>query len=315
MSFRKKIVLVLGNTGFLGSHVIKILRKKKTYKVFGASSSLGQNFLEFQKTCKFLKKIRPDYILNCASFGGSLHYVMKNPATIINNNAKIILNLYSSTLQLRKKPKIINAMANCSYAANVNIQKESNWLDGPVHDSVFSFGNITRMKYFVSKAWFDQYKTKSVNLIFGGLYGPNDHLEDHRLHAFDGIILRMTKAKMSGKKNFDIWGTGKPIREWIYIEDAAKAMVEAMKIKDNNPKPINVSQNLSLSINKIAEVAKKYLKFNCKIKHDLKFKDGAYKKILQRSKRYSQLFPNFKFTNFDESVKRTVKYYEEALKK
>ena len=311
---RKKIAIVLGNTGFLGGHVEKILRKKKNLKVIGASSSLGQNFLEYTKTSKFLKDTKPDYILNCASFGGSLHYVMNNPATIINNNAKIVLNLYSSILELKKKPKIINAMANCSYAGSVNIQKESNWLNGPVHDSVFSFGNITRMKYFVSKAWYDQHKINTVNLIFGGLYGPNDHLEDHRLHAFDGIILRMTKAKFKKKKKFSIWGTGKPIREWIYVEDAAKAMVLALNIKEKNPSPINFSQNISLSINKIAEVAKRYLKFDCKIEHDLKFKDGAFKKVLQRSKRYKKLFPNFKFTNFDKSVKKTVSYYEQALK-
>ena len=310
----KKRVIILGSTGFLGKHVVEILKKKKKYITIKAAASKGQDFTKKQSTVKFIKRNKPDFILNCASYGGSVHHVMKNPAAVINNNLQILLNLYSSISMLKKKPKVINAMANCSYSNTVNLQKETNWLNGPVHESVYSFGNVTRMKYFVARAWQDQYKIRSINLIFGGLYGPGDHMEDHRLHAFDGIILRMVRAKKKREKIFKIWGSGKPIREWIYVEDAARAMVEAINIRNNDTNPINISQNLSLTINKIAQVSKKFLNFKCKITNDLSFKDGAYKKILKRSPRFKKFFPNFRFTNFTLSVKKTVNYYQNKTK-
>ena len=310
---KKKIVMVLGATGFLGSHVCKILSKSNKYKIVKASISKGQDFSDYKKTKKFFNKIKPDVVLNCASFGGSVHHVMKNPALVIKNNMLILINLYECASKMKKKPFIVNALANCSYPHKLNVQKEKRWLDGPVHNSVYSFGNITRMKYFVSKGYFDQHKVKSINLIFGGIYGPGDHLVDDRLHAFDGIILRMSKAKLANSKYFSIWGSGKPIREWIYVKDAAMAMVKALKIKKTILEPINVSQKLVLSINKIANVTKKALGFNGIITHDNSFQDGAYKKVLAREKSFLKNFPKFTFTKFDVAVKNTVKYYLSEL--
>ena len=309
---KKKVIMVLGATGFLGSHVCELLKGQK-YKIVKASISAGQDFLNFENTYKFFKRIKPDVVLNCASFGGSVHHVMKNPALVIKNNMLILINLYECASKMKKKPFIVNAMANCSYPHKLDVQKEKRWLDGPVHNSVYSFGNITRMKYFVSKGYFDQYKVKSINLIFGGIYGPGDHLVDNRLHAFDGIILRMVKAKLENLKYFSIWGSGKPIREWIYVKDAAKAMVKALKIKKTILEPINVSQKLVLSINKIAQITKKALSFNGVIKHDRSFQDGAFKKVLAREKSFLKNFPKFTFTKFDVAVKDTVKYYLNEL--
>ena len=312
---KKKIIMVLGASGFLGSHVCKILYKKKKYKVVKASISGGQDFLNSKKTEKFFYKTKPDVVINCASFGGSVHHVMKNPAFVIKNNMLILINLYECASKMIKKPIIINALANCSYPHKLEIQNEKRWLDGPVHNSVYSFGNITRMKYFVSRGYFDQHKVKSINLIFGGIYGPGDHLVDDRLHAFDGIILRMAKAKLANSKYFSIWGSGKPIREWIYVKDAAKAMVGALNIKKLSLEPINVSQRLVLSINKIAKVTKKALEFEGAITHDKSFQDGAYKKVLAREKRFYRNFPKFTFTKFDKAVKETVDYYLSELNK
>ena len=154
---KKKKIIILGSSGFLGSHVYKILSKNKFYKVIKASSSNGQNFLYSNKTRQFISKIKPEIIINCASYGGSVHHVMKNPAFVIKNNLLILVNLYEAAEKLEKKPLIINTLANCSYAAKLDTQTENEWLNGPVHESVYSYGSITRMKYFVSKAWFEQY--------------------------------------------------------------------------------------------------------------------------------------------------------------
>ena len=104
-------------------------------------------FFKFKENRKVFYKTKPDVVINCASFGGSVHHVMKNPAFVIKNNMLILINLYECASKMIKKPLIINALANCSYPHKLEIQNEKRWLDGPVQFRI-SFGNITRMKYF-----------------------------------------------------------------------------------------------------------------------------------------------------------------------
>ena len=142
----KKRVIVLGSTGFLGKHVVEILKRKKKYVTIKAAASKGQ--ILKQSTVKFIKN-KPDFILNCASYGGSVHHVMKNPAAVINNNLQILLNLWLNFYA--EKAKVINAMANCSCQTLLTF-KRNQLVERAIHESVYSFGNVTRMKYFVARA-------------------------------------------------------------------------------------------------------------------------------------------------------------------
>jgi GDP-L-fucose synthase len=305
-------ILILGATGFLGKSLVKSLKDK--HKIYQISKSKNIDLTNIKKSKNFFFKNNPDVIINCAGYGYSVHYISSHPHEILDNNLRINLNIYEIVRKMKKKPKIINILCNCSYPGGTKIQNEKKWSEGKVHESVYTSGNIHRLRYLISKASYQQYGIKSINLIFGGFFGPGDHLADDRLHALDGIVLRMTQAKKKNLKNFYIYGSGKPVREWIFIEDAVKIVIKALKINDAVIEPINITNNLSLSINNIALITKKYLNFKGKLIHNKKFKDGdLIKKMDKKSYRFRKYFNKFKFQNFNTSMKKTIEYYKSKV--
>ena len=130
------------------------------------------------------------------------------------------------------------------------------------------------------------------------------------MHAFDGIIFRMIQALKKKSKTFKIYGSGKPIREWIYIDDAVKAIEIALKIKSPIINPLNVTNNYSISVNKIAKTAKQLINFKGKLFNDLSYKDGdLIKRMAKQTKIYKKYFNKLKFTPINISILKTLKYY------
>ncbi len=307
-------VLILGSKGFLGSALRSKLSNIKKYKVFQISKSLNINLVNYDKSYSHIRKINPDVIVNCAGYGLSLNYISRYPSSILKNDLAIHLNVYKVAEKLKKKPKIINILCNCSYPGGKKIQKESEWDSNKVHNSVYVPGNIHRLRQIISKASFEENKIKSINLLIGGLFGPGDHLNENRLHAFDGIIYRMTNAKKKKLKIFKVFGSGKPVREWIYIDDVVKAIIIALKINDPILNPINITNNFTLSINDIAKKVKFLLNYDGKILNDLNYKDGdLIKKMDKQSSNFKKYFKKLKFTELKFSILKTIKYYEKKI--
>ena len=139
-------ILVLGGTGFIGEKVYERL-VKEGHTVSRTSKTLGLDLLDYQSFRNFLEKENPDLIYNLASHGGSMMYVRKYAADVYGDNLQMNLNVYRAVLDYNPKIKIIQPFSNCSYPGDSSIQLEENWLDGGVHDSVFSFGNSKRAIY------------------------------------------------------------------------------------------------------------------------------------------------------------------------
>ena len=111
-----------------------------------------------------------------------------------------------------------------------------------------------RTLYFISKAYFDQHKIKSINLMFPSIYGPGDSLDPYKTHAMNGIIIRALKNKINKKKTFEIWGSGKPLRNWLYIDDAVNSIMFFINEKITNQMPINVVNEKAISIKRLLKL-------------------------------------------------------------
>ena len=170
-----------------------------------------------------------------------------------------------------------------------------------------------KIGYVLSECYRKQYGLKSINLLVPNAYGPFDYSDEEKTHAMNGIIIRMLKTIKNNEKYFNIWGTGNPIREWVYMEDVANIIKH---IIDNNmlniPNPINIGQEKGFSINETVEIIQKIVGTNFTITHDITKKEGAPKKIMS-SKLFNHYFPDFRFTSFEEGIKNTIKYYENII--
>ena len=148
-------------------------------------------------------------------------------------------------------------------------------------------------------------------MLFPNTFGPGDSCDPNKTHALNGIIIRMLKAKRAGEKEFVIWGTGSPVREWAYVDDFIEALVRARDV-DHLEYPINVGQKKGYSILKSAKMVKEACGFEGELVFDTKYPDGDPIKILDNSK-FNDFFPGFTFFDHEEGIRNTVAYYEENL--
>jgi GDP-L-fucose synthase len=304
-------ILVLGGTGFLGQHVVKILVARKQ-EVVSISRKEGTDITNFEQFKKRLAEINPDVIINCAAHVGSVHYATQFSADMIHDNMQMVVNIYEAVKQVCPKAKIINPISNCSYPGEADIHYEPDWEKGAIHDSVLAYGSVRRMIYAFAKSYNRQYHIKSVNWLIANAYGPGDYTDPNKVHAFNGIIIRLIKAKKNGDKNFEIWGSGKPLREWVYIEDVAKILVESVTEIDEQIYPLNLAQNKAYSIAEIAKLAAEGLNFFPEFIFNTKMADGAMVKKLD-DRLFRSKYPDFVFTTLVEGLKNTINYYEKII--
>jgi GDP-L-fucose synthase len=254
---------------------------------------------------------KPDIIINLMAHVGSLQYVSKNAATVIHDNTQMYLNLYKIITETCPHAFVLNTLANCSYPGWIDIQNEDQWWDGPVHESVLSFGNSKRYLWVLAECYRKQHGIRSLCTILPNAYGIYDHTDVEKVHAMNGMIIRMIKAVRNGDKEFVIWGTGKPIREWIYMPDAARLIKLCLETPIEESF-INFGQEQGISIDLAANLIKDGMNTDIKMVFDLSKPDGAPVKVLG-GKRLKKYFPDFQFTSYVKGIKDTIEYYEKAL--
>jgi len=305
-------ILIFGGFGFIGSRLCFFLKKK--HKVFQASRRNGFNIFNLRKTIKVINEIKPNIIINSAVFHGGLQFINSNPATTFSKNSKIYFNIYEAISKSKFKPLIYNLISNCAYPHKASLQKEWEWLDGEAHDSVQPFAVSKRISYYLSDFYLKEFGIKTKNIILPNAYGPGDHLDPKRTHALNGIIIRFIKSLKKKEKTFEIWGSGKPKREWIYVDDIAKLIaLEVDKNKIPTGLPLNFAQNKSYSILEIANKVKKILKSNIILKNDKSKIDGALLKQLD-NKKFKKYFSNYKFFQINKGILETIKFYKKKIK-
>ncbi len=306
-----KKILILGASGFVGSNLTTAL-EKLGHTVYRASRTLGVDITDYGHIEQCLRKFTPDIIFNCAAHVGSLHYVTTYAADVIHDNVQMSLNLYKAVATVCPKTKIINPLSNCSYPGTSAIQTESEWWSGEVHDSVFSYGNAKRILYVIATCYQKQHKIHSVNFLIPNTFGPGDSTDPNKTHALNGMIIRMIEAQKRGDTEFEIWGTGSPVREWAYIDDVVHALIHGMEIDKDTPHPINIAQQKGFTIKQTAEFIAEAVHFTGKLVFNTSYADGAPVKILD-DKKFRQLFPDFIFSDHKKGIAATVAYYKSIL--
>jgi GDP-L-fucose synthase len=306
-----KKILILGGYGFLGRNLNEVLIGD--YIIVNESRRTGCDILVLDNLIKKIKKVSPDIIIYAAANVGSVHHVYKYKADIISENSKMCINLYEAINSVDKNIQVINPIGNCSYPDKFGIQSESQWWDGELNNTVESYGFARKLSYVVSRCYKNQYGINTVNIIIPNAYGEYDSVDPEKSHALNGIIMRMIKAQANKEKKFVIWGTGSPVREWIYMKDVARVI---KYIIDNEffdlPNPLNIGQRFGFSILESAKLIKKYLNYDVEFVFDHSRQDGAIMKILENDifKKYCS---DFIFTDYKIGIENTINYYKLIL--
>ena len=297
-------ILLVGSGGFLGNHVKTILNNE--YDTFEITGKKQIDITKYDKLDKYLSKLKPDIVINCAAFVGGISYGYKYPARMLYENSTIAINLYRAS-QKNKVKKFINPISNCAYPRNLTTYKEENFFDGPPDDSVYNYGIAKRLFVQLGKSFYQEKNFSSVNVVVSNMYGPNDHFDIERSHALGAIIKKVHDAKINNYKEVELWGTGKPIREWLYVDDGAKALIKSINLESGHHF-FNVGVEKGISILELAEIIKDKIGWDGKFVLDTSKPDGVLEKKVDGTRGEEKL--NWKpETSLIDGIQTTVNWY------
>lgn len=305
------IIITIGGSGFVGKNLTALLRCKG-HNVVPLSRRDGLDLMDIGSVRANLQRFTPAAIFNCAAHVGSVHYVMKNAASVAHDNLQMALNLYKGVQEVCPQAHVVNPLSNCSYPGDADVHFEPDWWKGEVHHSVFAYGNSKRLIYVLARCYQSQYQIRTSNFLVPNAFGVGDHLDTNRTHAISGMIMRMIQARREHAPRFEVWGSGKPVREWGFMDDIVEIMSRALEMNEDLVYPVNIAQNHGVSIQETAEAIRQAVGYEGELWFNTKYEDGAPRKILD-DHRFRKLFPDFKFIDHQEAVRRTVAYYETAL--
>jgi len=302
--------LLLGGTGFVGKNVVNVLTDNNFLTLISSKSG-GQNLLNYEQTFEYFQQIKPDIVINLAANVGSLNYVTQQAAEIFDINMRMLLNVYKAITLTNSKILLINPIANCGYPGNLENYTEDKFWEGKVHQSVLAYGNTRRMIDVLSDAYKMQFGLRTINFFVPNMYGPYDSIDPNKAHALNALVSKVVKAKFENSRNIEVWGSGVAIREWLYAKDFGRVLVHIL----NNPievgfdEPINIAQNLGLSVRELINLIIKETGFKGEIIWNKNMPDGAPRKVMDDS-RFRRIFKQFSFTSLEDGLHETIKYYE-----
>jgi GDP-L-fucose synthase len=150
------------------------------------------------------------------------------------------------------------------------------------------------------------------HLFIPNAFGPSDSTDAARVHALNGMIICMLQALKDRQPVFEIWGSGTPIREWIYVEDVAKPIARAIDLDLALPEPVNLAQGKGYTIRESAAAIAGAIGFRGELVFRTDYPDGAPRKIMDTT-RYQQVFGNYQFADLYGAIRETVEYYRSLL--
>ncbi len=302
-----KRMLVTGGGGFLGSFVVgKLLAERKVPKknvVVPRSSDMD---LRLWDNCvEAVKGI--DVVIHVAGRGGGIGYNRKCPGSLFYDNIMMNTQLMEAARQ-EVVEKFTSVGTVCSYPkyAPVPFKEEDLW-NGYPEETNASYGLSKKMMLVQSQAYRQQYGFNSTHLLMVNIYGPRDNFDLESSHVIPALIRKFTEAVKEGKKEVVVWGTGKASREFLYVEDAAEAILLATE-KYNKSEPVNIGAGFEIKIKDLVELIADLTGFDGKVIWDKSKPDGQPRRCLDTSKAYNEFGFKAK-TSFEDGLKKTINWY------
>jgi len=304
-----KNILLFGSNGLVGSSVKKLFEADKNVNLIAATRNEADLF-DFESTKNIIKNSNPEIIINSAAKVGGIYANNKYRTEFLLNNLKININILEACIGF-PNIKIINLGSSCIYPLDApNPIKETSFLDGKLEEtnSPYAIAKITAIE--LGKSLNLQFGHKVVNLMPTNLYGPRDNFSDLNSHVIPGLLQRIHNAKSKNENSVDIWGSGSPLREFMYVEDLADAI--RYVISNNiDHELLNVGSGEEISIKNLAELISEIVGFNGNLIFDSSMPDGNPRKLLD-----STLINNLGWsakTSLEKGLKLTYKWYKKNI--
>jgi len=309
MSFwSDKRVLVTGGGGFLGSFVLEKLRDLGCKKI-DAPRSKESDLRDASAIEGLLQKSRPDILIHLAAICGGIEANRLRPGTFFYDNAIMGIQLIEKARQLGVGKSVVIGTI-CAYPKFTPVPfKEDDLWNGYPEETNAPYGLAKKMLLVQLQAYRQQYGFNAITLLPVNLYGPGDNFDPESSHVIPALLRKAIEAKESGKTSLDVWGTGTPSREFLYVDDAAQGIALACE-HFNKPEPVNLGSGQEITIRNLVELICEVVGFDGAITWDPSKPDGQPRRCLDTSRAKAE-FGFVATTEFRVGLKRTLQWYLE----
>lgn len=272
-------ILIFGSNGLVGSSLVRKFQLQHKEINLITSTRNDTDLFSLEQTKKKINDSKPDIVIIAAAKVGGIYANNTQRFNFIIDNLKISMNIFESLVEFNDT-KIINIGSSCIYPLSAdNPINENSLMSGKLEptNSPYSMAKLSSLE--ISRTMRDQFGHKILNLMPTNLYGPNDKFEEFNSHVIPGLIFKMHRAKINKSKDVEIWGSGKPLREFMHVDDLSSA-IEFLIRNDISNDILNVGSNEVVSIKELSKLIQKVIGFKGNLVFNQEYPDGNPKKLL-----------------------------------
>lgn len=311
-SWESHSIVVTGGNGFLGTAIVARLKAKGYDNIFTPRSR--EYDLRHEAAIRRLyETAKPTMVIHLAAVVGGIGANRENPGKFFYDNAIMGIQMIEFARQYAVK-KFVAVGTICAYPkfTPVPFREEELW-NGYPEETNAPYGLAKKMMLVQSQAYRAQYGFNSIFLLPVNLYGPGDNFDPSSSHVIPALIKKCVEAKAQKADHIEVWGDGSATREFLYVDDAAEAIVSAAE-KYDGAEPVNIGAGFEISIKDLIQLIVRLTGYQGKILWDASKPNGQPRRMLDTS-RAEKLFGFKAKTRFEEGLKRTIAWYEKEVVK
>lgn len=309
MSFwQGKRVMVTGGAGFLGRRLVAKLKGRGCAEVF-VPRSRDYDLVRLPDVQRAYADARPELVIHLAAVVGGIGANLAQPGRFFYDNLMMGAQLMEEA-RVRGVAKFVAIGTICSYPkfTPVPFREEDLW-NGYPEETNAPYGLAKKMLLVQSQAYRQQYGFNSIFLLPVNLYGPGDKFDEATSHVIPALVKKCCDALEAGQDSIAVWGTGTPTREFLYVDDAAEAIILASERYDKSD-PVNLGADFEISIKDLAQMIARLSGFKGRIIWDPSKPDGQPRRRLDVSRAQAE-FGFQATTGFEEGLKKTIEWYKQ----
>ncbi len=308
--WNNKRVVVTGGGGFLGSHVVDLLEEENCLEIV-VPRKTQYDLVHMKDVYRLYDDARPDIVIHLAASVGGIGANMQNPGSFFYENLMMGTQMMEVGRQCHIE-KFIAMGTVCAYPkfTPVPFREEDLW-NGYPEETNAPYGLAKKMLAVQSQAYRTQYNFNSIFLLPANLFGPRDNFNEQSSHVIPALIQKCIQARRTGQERILLWGTGEASREFLYVTDAAKAIILASE-RYAESKPLNLGNGQEIRIKDLLEIIQRLTKFKGKVDWNSEMPDGQPRRSLNISK----MEENLGFSpvvSLEDGLRKTIEWYEKKV--